>query len=177
MAELSEASGDVVFSIDDGIQVQAGDQPVYLASGHYRIFKTNASGSMYAAPGFGVIRKTSRGFLGFRGGVWVPRDARASAKVYVLYETSERLYPDLRSALTVPADEERKLLEQERLEANRTPPPGAPPQATPPPFQPGNVAHSPALLLVMGLAETQRGKPDVIAEMPQAELQKHLKSP
>lgn len=176
MEDLYDIPATVAFTLADGVQVRSGTQSVHLARGSYRVVKQNRYGSMLAAPEFGVIRSSPRGYLGYQGGIWLPSDPRTSARIYVLYETSERLYPNLQSALTVPADAERKILEANGGPAGlgssfSVPAPGDPN------FQYGNIAHSPAAQLVMMIVESQRGKPDVIVELSQAELHELLKSP
>jgi hypothetical protein len=175
MEDLNDAPATVVFSLADGVQIRGGTQSIHLAGGNYRVVKQNRHGSMVAAPEFGVIRPSPRGFLGFQGGIWLPKDPSANARIYVLYETSERLYPNLQTALTVPADAERKILEAsgEPVDSGKSPSVPAPGS---PNFQYGNIAHSPAAALVMGIADSQRGKPDVIVELSQTELHQLLKS-
>lgn len=169
---LQPASGRVVFSLDKGVQIRGGSDSVFLARGDYRVIKQNAHGSMYAAPGYAVIRQSSRGYLGYLGGVWVPRDPSANARVFVLYDTSERLYSDLPTAVSVPADVERRMLEQAKLDEAGT---GSivrvpePPQTS---FEYGNPAYSPVAILITALLETQKGKPDVIAEVPRADFER-----
>jgi hypothetical protein len=175
MEDISEASGNVVFSLVGGMLIRDGSQSVHLASGNYRIVKKNSYGSMLAAPGFGVIRSSSRGYFGYQGGVWMPRNRGANAKIYVLHETSERQYQSLESALTLPADAERKMLEMESKNGSGSKNPlDTTTSGSSQPFEYGNPAYSPVATVVMALIESQRGKPDVIAEISQAEFEKLL---
>lgn len=164
---LADASGRVVFLLEHGIQVKGGDDPIYLASGPYRIVKSGAAGSMFVAADYGVIRRTARGYLGYSGGVWIPRDVNSTAKVFVFVGMRERLYADLTSALTLPAQTALKMAEEaasegidyDKIERQRCE------------EQPLSDRGWATVLLLCAIVEAQRGKPDVIAELPRPEFE------
>jgi hypothetical protein len=169
---LTDASGQVIFALDDGVQVKTGSDPIYLARGGYRVIKSGPEGSMYAGPEFGVVRKSVRGYLGYPGGVWIPRDPNAMAKIFVFVGLGERLYPNLTDALTLPAEAERKMVEQAALEGidytqiKRS-------TCAEEPLPPSGAFIGPAsVALLCAIFEYQRGKPDVIGELSGKDLEK-----
>jgi hypothetical protein len=168
---LSDASGNVIFVLEQGIQVKSGVEPIYLAAGPYRITRSGAEGAMYVGADYGVIRRTTRGYLGYPGGVWIPRDQKVTAKVFVLVGLGERLYTDLPSALTLPAEADRKMAEQAAREGidydkivRQT--------CRDAPMTPyGATVGWASAALLCAIVESERGKPDVISELPRKELE------
>lgn len=168
---VSDASGQIIFALEHGIQVKSDPDPIYLASGSYRITKTGAEGAMYVGSDYGVIRRTARGYFGYPGGVWFPRDPNATAKIFVFTGLGERMYVDLPAALTLPAENDRKMVEQAALEGidytkiEKRPCDDGPMQP------PGSRVGWASIALLCAIIDGQRGKPDVIAELPRRQLE------
>lgn len=169
---LVDAPGHVVFELDDGVEAIAGSSPIYLSSGGYRLVKSSKDGGLYAAPEFGVIRKTRRGFLGYPGGIWIPHDRNGVAKIFVLAGMGERLYPDLPTALALPKEAEKRMYEEasrQGIDLDKIERTGC---EGPPDNRPGWATA----MLICALAESERGKPDVIGELPRAAFEKLILS-
>jgi len=151
------------FELREPVTASGGSEATHLALGTYRSVRSGPSGTMYAAPGFGIIRHSSRGFMGYPGGIWIPSDPGLPAKVYVLIGMRERLYPNLEAAVALPAHEERQaqaraapqagggtLLEETRYD------------------QSGWLT----VLVIGALVEQQQGKAEFIAEISRAEVER-----
>lgn len=164
--QLENASGRVIFELDKGIQVKDGNDAIYLAQGGYRIVKSGRQGSMYVGPDYGVIRRSARGYLGYPGGVWIPADRDSKVQVFVFVGLGERLYTNLSAALTLPSEAERKMEEQALLAGIDDSKFGRQSCAKDPLPPPGGVIGPASVAILCAIFEYQRGKPDVIGELP-----------
>lgn len=171
---LSKASGKVVFTLDEGIQVKGGSEPIYLARGNYRIVKDSGVGGMYLGPDFGIVRKSSRGYLGHPGGVWIPRDPNSLIKVFVLVGLRERLYPDLSVALTLPAKAEREMVELAAREGVDLDAIARQSCAGDPLQPPGSTVGWATAALICAFVESEIGKPDVISELSRSDFDRMI---
>jgi len=163
-------SNEVAFVLKEGTLVVAGSKPIYLAKGDYRRVRSGAGGALFVGPAHGVIRQTSRGFLGYTGGAWVPTDPIAPVKIVMFEGQGERLYSSLATALSVPEEAELKMRDAETPDDTRTPEQRM--QSCMGGAGAGNVTVS----LICAAAEQQRVVPDVIGELSRRDFERFLSS-